>query len=42
MKTVAALFEHPMVPAEFGYSLHGALAAMALAVAIAGVLAALT
>lgn len=41
MKTVAALFEHPMIPAEFGYSARGALAAMAVGLAIACVLYAL-
>ena len=35
MKTLAARFEQPMIPADFGYSASGALAAMAVALAIA-------
>ena len=41
MKTAASFFEQPMIPAEFGYSPRGALAAMAVALAIACVLYAL-
>lgn len=37
-KAVAALFQQPMIPAEFGYSTRGALAAMALALGIASAL----
>lgn len=46
MKTVATplatLFEQPMIPAEFGYSARGALAALAVALGIASLLYALT
>lgn len=42
MKTVAARFDQPMIPADFGYSASGALAALAVALAIACVLYALT
>ena len=38
----AVLFQQPMVPAEFGYSTRGALAAMAVALGIASVLYAFT
>jgi hypothetical protein len=37
-KAVAAIFQQPMVPAEFGYSTRGALAAMAVALGIASAL----
>jgi uncharacterized membrane protein len=36
------LFQQPMVPAEFGYSTRGTLAALAVALAIASLLYALT
>jgi hypothetical protein len=41
-KTAAAWFQYPMIPAEFGYSTRGALAALAVALAIASVLYAFT
>ena len=41
-KAVAAMFQQPMVPAEFGYSTRGALTAMSLALGIASVLYAFT
>jgi len=42
MKTLASRFEQPMVPAEFGYSARGALAALAVALGIAALLYAFT
>ena len=41
-KAVAAIFQQPMVPAEFGYSTPGALTAMGLALGIASALYAFT
>jgi hypothetical protein len=38
MKTLASRFEHPMIPAEFGYSARGALSALAVALGIAALL----
>jgi len=37
-KDFAALFQQPMVPAEFGYSARGALAALSLALTLASLL----
>ena len=42
MKTLASHFEQPMVPADFGYSARGTLTALAVALAIATLLYALT
>jgi hypothetical protein len=36
------MFQHPMIPADFGYSTRGALAALSLAFGIAGLLLVLT
>lgn len=41
-RTRAGTFQQPMIPADFGYSPLGALAAIALAVGLATVLYALT
>lgn len=38
----AAWFQRPMIPAEFGYSTRGALAALAVALGIASLLYAFT
>ena len=40
--SLQSLFQQPMVPAEFGYSPRGALAALALALGIASALYAFT
>jgi hypothetical protein len=39
---IALWFQQPMVPAEFGYSLRGSLAAIAVALGIAALLYSLT
>ena len=41
-KDLASLFQQPMIPAEFGYSARGALAALAVALGIASLLYAFT
>jgi len=38
MKDLAAHFQQPMVPADFGYSARGALSALAVALGIAALL----
>lgn len=39
---ITQMFQQPMIPAEFGYSTRGALAALAIALAIAAALYAFT